>query len=79
MTLDEYLAECWEQWRQHPEWRMGQTMFNVLKEVRPGLAYNVLATNLDPFYRDEATDKFLEYLNLAWEVSNEQRRSQASA
>jgi len=39
----------------HEEWRVGQTMFNVLYEVRPDLSEQIRTTPLDPFYMDDAS------------------------
>lgn len=34
----------------HPEWRLGQTIFNVLAEHYPPLAEKIRYANADPFY-----------------------------
>jgi hypothetical protein len=46
----------------HPEWRYGQTLFNVLQEYEPDLARGVLAEELDPFYVDRRAGAFLDWL-----------------
>lgn len=51
---------------QHPEWRRGQTEFNVLETVRPELANLIRATGIDPFYiahldRPDSEQKMQEF------------------
>jgi hypothetical protein len=36
----------------HPEWRLGQTFFNVLEDFDQGLADEVRGGPVDPFYND---------------------------
>ena len=51
--------------RRRPEWRWGQTLFNVLHEMRPDLSMAVAATDLDPFY-DQHIDQFLTWAEANW-------------
>lgn len=39
---------------EHPEWRYGQTAFNVLYQINPELADSVRGTHCDPFHRAES-------------------------
>lgn len=50
-----------------PDWRMGQTYFNVLSQVRPDLAELVRGTELDPFYQDDRVVGFLEFVASRWD------------
>jgi hypothetical protein len=50
-----------------PDWRKGQTYFNVLREARPDLAEKVRGSVLDPFQRDERIEAFLAYVYLNWD------------
>lgn len=52
MTMNEYIDEVTRVGIEHPEWRRGQTYFNVLHQMRPSLANKIRGTNLDPFYTD---------------------------
>lgn len=49
-TRDQFytLAELTQ--RDNPSWRWGQTLFNVLEQVRPDLSEQIRGTDLDPFY-----------------------------
>jgi hypothetical protein len=49
-----------------PEWRLGQTMFNVLFEMRRDLAHLVIGTEMDPFHRDERVEAFRRWLAENW-------------
>lgn len=68
MTFEDYLKSCANSKQNNPEWRMGQTYFNVLDAIRPDLAEGLRSTiNLDPFYRDENIGEFLAYVCEHWE------------
>jgi hypothetical protein len=57
----------------HPEWRTGQTHFNVLKEMRPDLAERVRGDmNLGPFYRVQNLLKFRAWVTQQWHDPPEQ-------
>ena len=57
---------------QFKNWRIGQTAFNLLAEVRPDLAGRVRASDLDPFYADHLptghhkVSAFLSYVRENW-------------
>jgi hypothetical protein len=65
--FEEYLRRVADEQRAHPEWRAGQTFFNVLYEARPYLADNIRGTGLDPFYRDERIPLLLDELRIRWD------------
>ena len=48
--------------RDHEDWRIGQTMFNVLYEMFPVLANTIRGTSKDPFYNDDNVEEFLLWL-----------------
>ncbi len=48
--------------RKYPEWREGQTWFNVLYEQHPEIADDIRGTILDPFYNDENLPRFFNFL-----------------
>lgn len=50
LTFEGYLSACQANYFAHPEWRWGQTLFNVLHTVRPDLSERVRGTLFDPFY-----------------------------
>jgi hypothetical protein len=66
MDFEEYLREVAERQRRHPEWRAGQTYFNVLYEVAPYLADQLRGTTLDPYHRDSMIPLFLDELRVRW-------------
>lgn len=66
MTYDDYLAEVRAQLRANPEWRVGQTFWNVLQEVRADLASLIHGSDLDPFYRDGRLAAFHEFVVEKW-------------
>jgi hypothetical protein len=73
-TYAEYLESVILTQLQYPNWRLGQTAFNVLHEVRPDLAAEIHNTEYDPFYFTDrlpgAADKvfkFLSYIESRWD------------
>lgn len=50
----------------NPDWRLGQTMYNVLAEMRPDLANQVNGADLDPFHRDSVIEALREWLADNW-------------
>lgn len=49
--------------RLHPEWRWGQTLFNVTSNLYPDLANKVQGTMYDPFNQDSRADGFLDWVD----------------
>jgi hypothetical protein len=61
--LKEYTSALTTQFAtNHPDWRMGQCVFNALHRIRPDIADKyVRATACDPFYQDhKITDMWSE-------------------
>jgi hypothetical protein len=60
------------QYGHHHRWRVGQTAFNVLGQMRPDLAEQVRASDIDPFHADlsntghEKVAAFLAYVQEHW-------------
>lgn len=52
--------------KENPEWRNGQTYFNVLVEVNPLVAEKIRKTKLDPFFRDEVSKMTNEFVLMNW-------------
>lgn len=52
----------------HPDWRYGQTVFNVLyyDGFDPEYANEIRGTDLDPFYNDGRADALLDKLEQRW-------------
>lgn len=50
---DDFVQLCGELYREHPEWRWGQTVFNALYRIRPELADHIRGTASDPFFEDK--------------------------
>ena len=68
MTYEEYRSAVDLTLKTNPDWRYGQTMFNVLHEIRPDLSEQVRATNLDPFYKNtyNGVYPFLQFIQENW-------------
>lgn len=66
-TFNDYLIECIEKQKLHPEWRIGQTYFNVLYEMKPVLADQIRGGQLDPFYKHSRIDDFLYFVRGNWD------------
>lgn len=69
LTFEEYLVMVANAKRAHPEWRLGQTYFNVLYEVRPDLSDGkqaIRASAIDPFYQDHLVAVFLVDVARRW-------------
>lgn len=51
----------------HPEWRMGQTAYNLLRALRPDLSDQVLGDpDLDPFYVNQKLPAFWSFVEGQW-------------
>lgn len=46
----------------HPDWRYGQTVFNVANTLLPDCTERLRGSPLDPFYSDAMADAFLDAL-----------------
>jgi hypothetical protein len=68
ITFAEYQSAVVRMQRRHPEWRRGQTAYNVLRRLRHDLVDEVLFTPLDPFSQDERLEAFLSYIEEHWET-----------
>ena len=66
MTYGEYLQEVARVQALHPDWRQGQTLFNVLSRYRPDLGEQVLCGPLDPFNRDSVVEEFCTWVCENW-------------
>lgn len=66
MTYADFLEKSIRASLRNPHWRLGQTFFNVLVEVRPDLSEQIRSSKLDPFYRDERVQEFLEFVRANW-------------
>lgn len=48
---------------EYPMLRRGQVMFNVLSEIKPEMARDIMDTDKDPFYDDSKIPEFIKYIN----------------
>lgn len=76
MTFEEYIQEVqrtFEKWSTASDpWRMGQTYFNVLCELRPDLSEQIRSDfNLDPFYRDQVIPEFTAWARAHWDEGSQ--------
>lgn len=65
-SYEQYLNIVQDIQKLHPEWRPGQTYFNVLNEFRPDLSERVRGTLIDPFHSDSIIPEFLEQVQKDW-------------
>ena len=68
-TLDEYLQAVADAPASHPDWREGQTFYNVVRNLRPDLAQqlaDIAATDLDPYTVDARLPAFLDWVDSVW-------------
>ena len=67
MTFAEYLSLSEKTYCEKvKQWRRGQTFYNILDFHRPELAWQVIASALDPFYQDENLPEFLTWVEKNW-------------
>ena len=72
VSYDDYLEQVLITSVLHTNWRLGQTAFNVLADMRPGIAAGVRGSSLDPFYADhiphghERMAMFLAHVRDKW-------------
>ena len=52
MTYQDFLVEVAKSIEENPKSRYGQAWFNTLQVYRSELAYQLMGTPIDPFYRD---------------------------
>ena len=67
ISFQEYTRKVFAAFIDHPEWRKGQTYFNVLATWNPPAAERVRGSLVDPFYSDEIVPEFLEHTAKIWE------------
>jgi hypothetical protein len=48
---------------EYPEWRKGQTFFNVLYNLYPEMADEIRGSEIDPFYINDNINKCLTYIS----------------
>ena len=69
MRLYQYWHELSRRWSTGS--RYGQDAYNLLAEVRPGLAEQLRGTDIDPFYAEGFQDRrmvaFAKWLDENWE------------
>jgi hypothetical protein len=67
MNFGQYVSKVAATMHEQPNWRQGQTAFNVLCEVKPNLAELIRSSDKDPFYRDDKLDEFYQYVAERWD------------
>lgn len=67
-SYEEFCRAVGVRQQQHPEWRYGQTVFNVLywDGFDPEFADEIRGTDLDPFHKDARTDALFQVLEERW-------------
>lgn len=66
MTFSEYLEEVRYRHAKNPDWRAGQTYFNVLTTSRSHIAEEIRGTMFDPFYDNSVIPEFLAMVFARW-------------
>jgi len=66
LTFSQYLERVAVEKRIHPEWRMGQTYYHVLHELRPDISEYVRGSQYDPFHEDKVIPDFLWVVCEKW-------------
>ena len=66
MKFEEYKAAVDFAQDRHPEWRKGQTAFNVLMLNRPDLSEQIRATELDPYHDNTKLGRFYQWAKENW-------------
>lgn len=67
MDYTDFVIAGYKRFNAESDWRLGQSFFNVLREVRPDLAERVRGTKVDPFYVDDKVTDFLNFVGSRWE------------
>lgn len=67
ISFQDYLLMVVQHKQEHPEWRMGQTYFNVLERVNEKKANEIRGSWLDPFHQDKVIGNFLYEVCATWE------------
>ena len=73
MNYQEYLKTAILRNEENPNWRWGQTLFNVLFEFRPDLAQEIRGGEIDPYHAqtnnggDKKITNFLDWVKNNWE------------
>ena len=66
MTFELYIYAIADAMFNYPEWRYGQTAFNLLYTYRPDLALEVTNTDLDPFHNEDNLIGFFNWVESSW-------------
>lgn len=68
LTFEQFADHCDKHSSDHPFWRPGQFVFNVLLNHRPDLAEQLRGTDLDPFHRSDLIPATLAWLRDNWDA-----------
>lgn len=66
LSFNDYLETVTVAKNDHPEWRLGQTYFNVLEGMNIALANQLRGSISDPFYEDANIKAFLSHVRISW-------------
>lgn len=67
LTFEQFVVMVQGEKILHPEWRLGQTYFNVLWQERPDISEQIRGdVQYDPFYTDGKIIAFLGFVAQAW-------------
>ena len=66
-TFESFVREASDYVSDKPkDWRVGQTVFNLLSVVRPDIAEMVRGSDYDPFYNDAKLALFYDFVMRHW-------------
>jgi hypothetical protein len=58
-SFAQFLKLVADEYKKYPNLRFGQTLYNVLHDIRPELAESIIGTENDPFYTDSQISGFI--------------------
>jgi hypothetical protein len=71
VAYDDYLEAVIINQVKYMNWRLGQTAFNTLADMRPDLAEHIRGSDSDPFYADHLPAGYLKVANFLAHVREE--------
>jgi hypothetical protein len=66
LTFEEYIVLVMSEKIAHPEWRLGQTYYHILDDIRPDLNASIIDTHGDPYHTDSNINRYLDFVASNW-------------
>ena len=67
MSFHQFVEAVFKAMDDNPEWRQGQTLFNVYAKYFPEKAEQLRGSRVDPFYRDENVSEAWDFIGKNWD------------